>query len=77
MAQRYNLRKVLKLFLIDGHWENVGTLKDISRIIREYYNRELADKLDELVDDLIEAYNYRIEELEDAINSIDDDWYDD
>lgn len=34
---------------IEGHWENVDTLEDVARIVREYYNRELADKLEELI----------------------------
>jgi hypothetical protein len=36
---------------IEGHWETVESLDDISRIIREYYNRELADELDKLIDE--------------------------
>jgi hypothetical protein len=35
---------------IEGHWESVDTLRDIARIVREYYNHELADKMDELID---------------------------
>lgn len=35
---------------IEGHWETVTSLEDIARIIREYYNRELADELDELIE---------------------------
>ena len=31
---------------IEGHWETLDTLKDVSRVIREYYNEELADELD-------------------------------
>jgi hypothetical protein len=47
------------LLLINGYWENVETLDDVSRVIREYYNRELADKLDELID----IQEFEIEEL--------------
>lgn len=36
---------------IEGHWETVDSLRDISRIIREYYNRELADEMDALIDE--------------------------
>lgn len=35
---------------IEGHWETVIGLEDVARIIREYYNRELADKMDELIE---------------------------
>ena len=31
---------------IEGHWETLDTLEDVSRVIREYYNEELADELD-------------------------------
>lgn len=34
---------------IEGHWETINSFEDISRIIREYYNRELADELDKLI----------------------------
>lgn len=34
---------------IEGHWETIDSFEDISRIIREYYNRELADELDKLI----------------------------
>lgn len=37
------------MMYIEGHWENVDTLSDISKIIREYYNYELADKMDGLL----------------------------
>jgi hypothetical protein len=34
---------------IEGHWETVDTLEDVTRVIREYYNSELADILEELI----------------------------
>lgn len=37
---------------VNGHWERADTLEDISRIIREYYNSELADKMDYLICEL-------------------------
>lgn len=36
---------------IEGHWETLDTLEDVSRVIREYYNRELADELDKLIEE--------------------------
>lgn len=54
---------------INGHWENVDSLQDISKIIREYYNRELADRIDALIDD-IEYYRKEYYELEDVIEGI-------
>ena len=50
---------VINMMYIEGHWETVNSLQDISRIIREYYNRELADKMDSF----IEIQEYEIEEL--------------
>lgn len=35
---------------INGHWETVASLRDISKIIREYYNSELADEMDNLIE---------------------------
>ena len=37
------------MMYIEGHWEIVDSLRDVVRIIREYYNRELADKIEELI----------------------------
>ena len=48
---------------IEGHWETVNTLSDISRIIGEYYNDELADKMDELLAST-KISDYEIERLE-------------
>lgn len=61
---------------IEGHWERIDTLRDVSRVIREYYNHELADVLDELTDNFIEEYDRReimrdrLQELEDVIEEI-------
>lgn len=38
------------MMYIEGHWETINSLRDISKIIREYYNRELADELDKFID---------------------------
>jgi Mg2+ and Co2+ transporter CorA len=66
------------MIYIEGHWEEVNTLEDVARVIREYYNEELADKMYELIDQLVDAFNNKIEDLEDQIYTSDcDDWYDD
>ena len=52
------------MIYIDGHWEQIDTLRDISRIIREYYNEELAARADEIFDNFINMVNDEIEELE-------------
>lgn len=36
---------------IEGHWETLDTLEDVSRVIREYYNREFADEMDKLIEE--------------------------
>lgn len=39
------------MMYIEGHWETVTSLEDVARIIREYYNRELADEMDKLIEE--------------------------
>lgn len=64
------------MMYIEGHWEFVNSLSDISRIIREHYNYELADKMDELIPDVDYSENedfydrQRLQELEDIIDEI-------
>ena len=64
---------------IEKHWETIDNLRDISRIIREYYNSELADELDRF----IEIQEDEIEYLSNALYNApmyDDDadcWCDD
>lgn len=59
-------------YLIEGHWEKVDDLHDISRIIREYYNPELADEMDELIPDtnFSEEYREELEDLREIVNEI-------
>lgn len=59
---------------IEDHWEMVDSLQDISRIIREYYNSELADEMDRLIDeyDEEESYSQQVYELENIIEQIRD-----
>jgi hypothetical protein len=51
------------LLSINGNWEKIETLEDVSRVIREYYNRELADEMDELID----TFNFETEELREEL----------
>lgn len=59
---------------IEGHWETVNSLEDVSKIIREYYNHELADKMDELIEEIkptdCHYDDSYVEELEDVIEQI-------
>ncbi len=62
------------MMYIEGHWESVDSLNDIAKIIREYYNYELADKMIELMESTtISNYELeRLEELEMTIQQIRD-----
>ena len=62
---------------IEGHWETVDSLQDVIKIVREYYNEELADRADELLLDLIDGFRTRIEELTYYDDGWDDDVYND
>lgn len=59
---------------IEGHWETVTSLEDVVRVVREYYNRELADVIEELIpedntEDLAELDELRgiIDEIRDLV----------
>lgn len=56
------------MILIDKYWEKVENLSDVSRIIREYYNSELADELDRMIDDI----EYEISDLQARIDGLED-----
>ena len=57
---------------IDGRWEKIETLHDVSRVVRDNYSWELANVMDKLIEELEEREDesYRIEELEEAISEI-------
>lgn len=55
------------MMYIEKHWETIDNLRDISRVIREYYNPELADELDEFI---AEQEEY-IDELKNEIVNLD------
>lgn len=42
------------MILVNGNWEMVADVEDVSRVIREYYNSDLADELDKIVDNLVQ-----------------------
>lgn len=65
------------MMYINGHWETVDTLEDIARVIREYYNPELADEMELQIERMIDAFNNKIESLEEEIWSLEDALEDD
>lgn len=69
------------MILVNNNWEQVCVLQDISKIIRENYNEDLADELDKLIpehtDEEYEGLQWdfnlkceKIFELEDEISSL-------
>ena len=60
------------MILVNDNWEQIYDLQDVSKIIREYYNRDLADELDKLIPEHTdEEYEGLKEELWDKENIID------
>lgn len=49
------------MILINGNWGKVKTLEDVSRIIRENYNHELAYELDKLIPKHLDDDYYELE----------------
>ena len=62
------------MMYIEKHWETIDSLRDISRVLREYYNRELADKLDELIDEQEEFINELQNEIINLDNLLEFEW---
>lgn len=62
---------------INGHWETVSSLQDISNIIREYYNRELANEMDKLIEIQENEIRHLTLELLNTPMYDNDDLYDD
>lgn len=61
------------MILVNDNWEQIYDLQDVSKIIRENYNRDLADELDKLIPEHTdEEYEGLKEELWDKENIIDD-----
>lgn len=59
------------MIYIEGNWENAESLQDIAKIIKEYYNTELADKLYEIID-CQGNYKEQVDRLENVIDEIRD-----
>lgn len=65
------------MILINDNWEYVNNLEDVLKIIREQYNYELADKLEELLPDYTEEDYWALEselaDKEDEIMNLEDE----
>ena len=65
------------MILINDIWHDPKDLDDVSKIIRELFNEELADKMDELVEasnrdyeDNLEWKDNEIDNLNEEINNL-------
>ena len=64
---------MIKLIYINDTWLPVENIDDVSTIIREYYNAELADQMDQLIPKHTdEKYDELEYELEDKSCMMDD-----
>ena len=61
------------MILVNDNWAQIYDLQDVSKIIRENYNRDLADELDKLIPEHTdEEYEGLEDELWEKENIIDD-----
>ncbi len=59
------------MILVNDNWEEVRDLQDVSRIIRENYNYDLADELDKLIPEHTDDEYYDLQcEIDDRNNEI-------
>lgn len=65
------------MILIKDVWMNVRDLNDVSKIIREYYNSDLADELDKLIpehtDEEYDELAWKLEEKDGEIEALQDE----
>lgn len=64
------------MVLINDNWEKVRDLKDVSKIIREYFNEDLADEMDKMIpeytDEEYQDLEWQLEEKDGDIASLED-----
>ena len=68
------------MILVNDNWEQIYDLQDVSKIIRENYNRDLADELDKLIpehtdeeyEELEWDHDQKCDKVTDLENEIDD-----
>lgn len=65
------------MILIGENWEKIRNLQDVSNIIREYYNSDLADEMDNLIpehsDDEYEDLAFDLNNKEEKIIFLEDE----
>lgn len=65
------------MVLIDDNWEEVRDLEDVSKIIREYFNEDLADEMDKMIpehtDEEYQDLEWKLEEKDGDITSLEDE----
>ena len=66
------------IIFINGNYEIIESLQDISRIIRTHYSYDLANRLDDLIPEHTDADYYELEaelrELEDEIADLENNY---
>lgn len=60
------------MVFINSHWENVENLNDVSNIIRDSFNTDLADAMDKLLTKMEQKSGSLEEELGDEIDDLHD-----
>lgn len=65
------------MVLINDSWEEVRDLEDVSKIIREYFNEDLADEMDKMIpehtDEEYQDLEWQLEEKDGDITSLKDE----
>lgn len=65
------------MILVNGNWEEIRDLEDVSKVIRENYNNDLADELNRLIPNHTNEEYYGLEwelsKKEDEIRSLEDE----
>lgn len=60
------------MMYIEKRWETIDSLEDVARVVREYYNRELADRIEELIPEVNTEDLAELDELRGIIDEIRD-----
>ena len=63
------------MVLVNGQWENIQSVSDISHIIRTHFSESLADELDDLIDCSKEALLIENNDLKSEIADLYDENY--